>query len=214
MRIEVGKGAVEVAIVNLEFCQVHLIMGVASVVKFGQYALNKFSQGRFAPQMRDPRGLCRRTSHVRYGVISCQNAGVFSLFGPLPADPASPFRSNLFEVLKGDSLMLEQPATEMYARGLSTRDIEAASTDENGMCLLRRTGVSEVTEALWEEGEAAARDVLTHVSPRTARSAPYQLRCSHSTIGRGQSGEVGQPRTHEPVQAHPLLRCLYGKGAV
>ncbi len=42
----------------------------------------------------------------------------------------------------------------MYARGLSTRDIEAAFTDERGVCLLSRTGVSEVTEALWEEYEA------------------------------------------------------------
>ena len=50
--------------------------------------------------------------------------------------------------------MLEQLATEMYARGLSTRDIEAAFTDERGVCLLSRTGASEVTEALWEEYEA------------------------------------------------------------
>ena len=28
-------------------------------------------------------------------------------------------------------------------------DIEAAFTDERGVCLLSRTGVSEVTEALW-----------------------------------------------------------------
>ena len=65
-----------------------------------------------------------------------------------------PFHSNLFERLKGDSEMLEQLALEMYARGLSTRDIEAAFTDENGVCLLSRSGVSEVTETLWKEYEA------------------------------------------------------------
>ncbi len=72
---------------------------------------------------------------------------------PQVRDARQPFRSNLYELLKGDSQMLEQLATEMYVRGLSTRDIEAAFTDEHGVCLLSRTGVSEVTEALWEEYE-------------------------------------------------------------
>ena len=44
--------------------------------------------------------------------------------------------------------MLEQLATEMYAPGLSTLDIEAAFTDKHRVSLLSRTGVSEVTEAL------------------------------------------------------------------
>ena len=49
---------------------------------------------------------------------------------------------------------------EMYARGLSTRDIEATFRDEDGRCLLSRTAVSEVTEQLWEEYEAfATRDL-------------------------------------------------------
>ena len=73
---------------------------------------------------------------------------------PQVGDAHKPFRSKLFDVLKGDSRMLEYLATEMYARGLSTRDIEAAFTDGNGECLLSRTGVSEATEALWEEYEA------------------------------------------------------------
>jgi transposase-like protein len=42
----------------------------------------------------------------------------------------------------------------MYARGLSTRDIEDAFTDATGVCLLSRSAVSEVTETLWEEYEA------------------------------------------------------------
>ena len=55
----------------------------------------------------------------------------------------------------------------MYARGLSTRDIEATFRDEDGRSLLSRTAVSgqrsavsEVTEQLWEEYEAfATRDL-------------------------------------------------------
>ena len=50
--------------------------------------------------------------------------------------------------------MVQRLATEMYARGLSTRDIEDAFTDEQGRCLLSRSKVSEVTEVLWEQYEA------------------------------------------------------------
>ena len=39
----------------------------------------------------------------------------------------------------------------MNARGLSTRDIEATFTDEQGNCLISKSAVSEVTETLWED---------------------------------------------------------------
>jgi len=49
---------------------------------------------------------------------------------------------------------------EMYARGLSTRDIEAVFADADGRSLLSRTAVSEITERLWAEYEAfAGRDL-------------------------------------------------------
>jgi len=49
---------------------------------------------------------------------------------------------------------------EMYARGLSTRDVEDAFRDDQGRALLSRTAVSEVTEKLWEEYEGfATRDL-------------------------------------------------------
>jgi transposase-like protein len=48
----------------------------------------------------------------------------------------------------------------MYARGLSTRDIEALFADDTGRSLLSRTAVSEITERLWAEYEAfASRDL-------------------------------------------------------
>ena len=51
-------------------------------------------------------------------------------------------------------------AVEMYARGLSTRDIEAVFADADGRSLLSRTAVSEITERLWAEYEAfASRDL-------------------------------------------------------
>jgi putative transposase len=42
-------------------------------------------------------------------------------------------------------------AIEMYARGLSVRDIEAAFVDEAGRCVLSKSAVSIVTELLTPE---------------------------------------------------------------
>ena len=58
------------------------------------------------------------------------------------------------EFLRGNSDVLERLAVEMYARGLSTRDIEDALEDATGTRLLSRTAVSELTESLWHEYEA------------------------------------------------------------
>lgn len=73
---------------------------------------------------------------------------------PQVRDSEQSYRCTLYDVLRGDSEMVQRLATEMYARGLSTRDIEAAFTDDQGKCLLSRSKVSEVTEALWEEYQA------------------------------------------------------------
>ena len=71
-----------------------------------------------------------------------------------------PFRSRLRPELGKRTEALEDLAVEMYARGLSTRDIEAALCDDKGRSLLSRTAVSQVTERLWEEYEAfASRDL-------------------------------------------------------
>ena len=90
--------------------------------------------------------------------------GRVSVALPQVRDAQQFFHAKLFELLKGDSQRLESLATEMYARGWSTRDIEAAFTDENGVCLLSRSGVSEVSEALWEEYEAFQQRDLSDLS--------------------------------------------------
>jgi transposase-like protein len=65
--------------------------------------------------------------------------------------------------LKGRTEELEDLALEMYARGCSTRDIEAAFRADDGRSLLSRTAVSEITEALWAEYEEfATRDLSEH----------------------------------------------------
>jgi transposase-like protein len=48
----------------------------------------------------------------------------------------------------------------MYARGLSTRGIEALFADETGKSLLSRSAVSPISERLWAEYEEfASRDL-------------------------------------------------------
>ena len=64
------------------------------------------------------------------------------------------YRSRLLTFLDEHSEVLERLVAERYARGLSTRDIEAAFSDATGTCLLSRTAVSELTDSLWAEYEA------------------------------------------------------------
>jgi len=79
---------------------------------------------------------------------------------PQVADRAEPFISRVRARLAGRTAELERLAIEMFARGLSTRDIEAAFRDDTGTSLLSRTAVSQVTERLWQEYEAfATRDL-------------------------------------------------------
>jgi putative transposase len=75
---------------------------------------------------------------------------------PQIADRAAPFRSAIGEIVRGRTAELEALAVEMYARGLSTRDIEALFADDAGKSLLSRTAVSEITERLWAEYQGFA----------------------------------------------------------
>ena len=73
------------------------------------------------------------------------------------------YSSTLMGFLEDHSEVLQRLATEMYARGLSTRDIEAAFTDATGRCLLSRTAVSELTDTLWEDYQAFCRRDLSEL---------------------------------------------------
>ena len=86
--------------------------------------------------------------------------GAIDYSAPQIADRAAPFRSAIREIVRGRTAELEALAVEMYARGLSTRDIEALFVDGTGKSLLSRTAVSEITERLWAEYEGfAGRDL-------------------------------------------------------
>lgn len=63
----------------------------------------------------------------------------------------TPFRPKLLEFLQGNSEVLERLVIEMYARGLSTRDVEDLFRDATGELLISRSAVSEITDQLWED---------------------------------------------------------------
>ena len=71
------------------------------------------------------------------------------------------FESRLLSHLGRQTDRLERLVVEMYARGLSTRDIEALLKDDDGEVLLSKSSVSQVTESLWAEYEAFAQADLS-----------------------------------------------------
>jgi putative transposase len=79
---------------------------------------------------------------------------------PQVRDIERPYRSRLMEFLEGNSAVLERLVVEMYARGLSTRDVEDCFRDATGALLISRSAVSEITDQLWEDYQAfATRDL-------------------------------------------------------
>jgi putative transposase len=71
-----------------------------------------------------------------------------------------PFRPALMSFLEGNSDVLDRLVVEMYARGMSTRDIEDAFRDVTGELLISRSAVSEITDRLWTDyQEFAGRDL-------------------------------------------------------
>ena len=76
------------------------------------------------------------------------------------AGEQQPYRSSIWQALGRRSPKLDRMIVEMYARGLSTRDIEdllAELGEEEKAPLLSRSSVSQITEVLWEEFEAFAK---------------------------------------------------------
>jgi putative transposase len=70
------------------------------------------------------------------------------------------YRSAIWQALDRRSPKLDRMIVEMYARGLSTRDIEdlLKELSEDGTePLLSKSSVSEISEVLWEEFEAFAK---------------------------------------------------------
>ena|GEM_PF-6826203 len=95
-----------------------------------------------------------------------------------------PYRSTLMGFLEGNSEVLERLVAEMYARGLSTRDVEDAFRDATGELLISKSAVSEVTDRLWEDCQAFVSRDLSSVEGGSGslRSSSRSVRTSSSTL--------------------------------
>jgi transposase-like protein len=93
-----------------------------------------------------------RNAYAARGVKTAE--GMVPVYVPGLRDTEEPYRSRLMEFLRGNSEVLEQLIVEMYARGLSNRDIEDTFKDVTGERLISKSGVSRVTESLWDDYEA------------------------------------------------------------
>jgi len=124
---------------------------------------------------------------------------------------------------------LEKLAKEMYARGLSTRDIEdllKELSDDGQTVLLSRSSVSGVTEALWQEYEAftkrdlSAFDVVYLFADAVHESLRQQASCSQAVLvswGILRDGSkvllhmsLGNKESHEGWLEH--FRSLVSRG--
>lgn len=86
--------------------------------------------------------------------------GAIELQRPQVRGASAPYRSRIWDLVGGRSEAVERLVVEMYARGLSTRDIEDLFRGEDGAVLLSKSAVSEITDRLWEEYAAfSGRDL-------------------------------------------------------
>lgn len=89
--------------------------------------------------------------------------GAIDIDVPQLRNTETTYRSRLLTQLNHRTSELERLATEMYVRGLSTRDIEDTFTDDTGTCLISKDGVSQVTESLNDEYHRfCQRDLSTY----------------------------------------------------
>ena len=106
------------------------------------------------------------------------------------------------EALSGRSEELERLAIEMYARGLSVRDIEAAFVDESGRCVLSKSAVSLVTERLWTDYQALRAAIYPSTTSCTCSSTASRSGCTWASRAK-RCSPPGALRARE-------TRCYWG----
>ena len=85
------------------------------------------------------RGRSGRATATRPGRIRTAE-GPIDVAVPQVRGTGDSFRSTLMGFLDGNSEVLDRLVTEMYARGLSTRDVEDAFRDATGELLISKIG--------------------------------------------------------------------------
>jgi putative transposase len=133
-------------------------LGLQYVVQQGleQEQEDFLGRGRYERAGADPAGWRNGYEEDRLRVTE----GGVPVRRPQVRGAEGPYRSRLMEFLEGNSDVLERLVTEMYARGLSTRDVEDAFRDATGELVISKSAVSGITDRLWEDFQAfCARDL-------------------------------------------------------
>jgi len=87
--------------------------------------------------------------------------GKLNIQRPQVSDSSEPFRSALWNHIKGNTDTLEHLAVEMYARGCSTRDVEEVLKDKEGNLLLSKSSISALSDRLWDAYEEFGKQDLS-----------------------------------------------------
>lgn len=132
--------------------------------------------------------------------------GTFTVSRPHLRDTEEPFRSRLAAFFKGNTEVLEKLAVEMYARGLSTRDIEDALLEATGDTVLSKTAVSRVTDILWKEFEEfQSRDLSSYSVECLFFDAVYESLRAHFGMKDAVLCAWGVTREGQKVLLHLAL---------
>jgi hypothetical protein len=89
------------------------------------------------------------------------------------------WHSEIRAALGGKTEELERLAVQMYARGLSMRDIEQASTDGEGHCVRAPVMTPAASSKTYSEKAGPAK----RLAPRSCQLGNYRIR-KYSTRGR------------------------------
>lgn len=139
-------------------------LGMKQLVQQALEAEQEDFLGRDRYERRDDadQGHLYRNGYEEAGLATAE--GEVGVRMPQVRGTSEPYRSKLMEFLSGNSEALERLVTEMYARGLSTRDVEDCFKDlSTGEPLLSRTAVSEITDQLWEDYRAFCERDLSEI---------------------------------------------------
>lgn len=77
--------------------------------------------------------------------------GVVPLLVPQLRNTQEAFQSRLLKAVDNSSGGLQHMVTQMYLRGLSTRDVEKVFQEVFGDTVISKTGVSQLSQTLWKE---------------------------------------------------------------
>jgi putative transposase len=124
-------------------------LGLRYIVQHGLEQEQEDFLGRAHYERRDeasPRGY--RNGYEDAAIKTAEGEAAVRV--PQVREATEPYRSKLMDFLDGNSDVLERLVVEMYARGLSVRDVEDCFRDATGALLISKSAVSEITDQLWE----------------------------------------------------------------